>query len=350
MNNLTHQDLWALFKGEVFCSENYKPIPNFNPTKASVSNYIAKQGFKPVYPQDKKFAVILSHDIDFLKPPLSAYISLKKALKFIVLLKIKKGFSYISNYLKYQKANNYSLYPLISFLNDNFLKTTFFFFALNEKDRDFQYYLEEYVDLIYSLKAKGHEIGLHGSIGAHDSFTEIEKQRNKFKTVLGFNPIGYRNHCLKHDSEKSFNILSKGNFSYDATLGFRNFVGFRNGMSYPYNPYCEETQCFLDITEMPLNIMDVAYSKHMKYSHANMVKSAVSIIDEVINNRGVLSILWHHNDFNREKRETLSYLIKYIRSKGGWITNHIDLMHHWSEKEFNKEINKKIIEIKKKVH
>jgi len=339
MSNLSKKNLWALFSGGIYKNKICRPVENYNIREPLVSDYLSKQGFVPDYPGGRKFAVLISHDVDLLNPPVSAWKTSKKVIKNTLCYKFRQSIAHAKNYITYKNPSNYKLDRLFDFLLKENLKTTFFFFALNEKDIDYQYNLEDHEQIIRLLLKNGCEIGLHGSQNACYSYDKILTERDKLKSVLGFMPIGYRNHLLNFDIVNTWKYLENAGFLYDSSLGFNNAIGFRNGMAYPYNPYCENDKRFLGILEFPLNIMDVVFTKQLNYGFNESCRAGIKIIDTVIKQNGVVTLLWHHNKFSGKKKKLLSFLLEYIKNHGGWITTYQEFIKYWLGKNYNNKIN-----------
>ena len=131
-----------------------------------VSSYLLEEGFKPDYPDNKKFAVCISHDIDLL------YAKSKKKKILVELLKCN-----IKNLSKELKRNFLrEIDPELNIKNvykvnqDFNIKSTYFFLSINNKNHvDFNYSLQEIENYFKLLKDSGNEIGLHGSRNAFNN-------------------------------------------------------------------------------------------------------------------------------------------------------------------------------------
>ncbi len=334
----THH-LWNLFLNNIYPDKQYRPVSLYDIQTPEVSEFLLINGFRPKYPGGRRFAVLISHDVDFLNQPFSYWSISKKTIKNALHLKWKRSYNLFKDLVAYTNRNSYELNRLLDFLSERELKSTFYFLALDKHDSEFQYQIEEQEATLQRLLDNGYEIGLHGSQNACYSYDRIAKERDKINSVLGFRPKGYRNHLLNFDVFNTWKYLEKAGFLYDTSLGFNNNIGFRNGMAYPYNPYCELDKRFLEILEIPLNIMDVVFTKQLKYNINDSYKAAIKLIDTVIKQGGVLTLLWHHNLFTGDKKKLLGLLFEYIEYHGGWVTTYQELTSYWLRNNFNKKVN-----------
>ena len=102
-------------------------------------------------------------------------------------------------------------------------------------DRRQEYLFAE--DTLSEVKSTltNNEIGLHGTMpAAFDRDTMAEEFQNLKDADL--QAIGYRNHYLSFDYQKSFALLEQEGFLYDSTLGFWEHIGYRAGISFPFHP------------------------------------------------------------------------------------------------------------------
>ena len=111
------------------------------------------------------------------------------------------------------------------------------------------------------------------------------------------------------DIKNSWNILEKNKIKYDLSLGFPEVMGFRCGICYPFKVFDLKRKKKLNVTEIPLNIMDVTITGYM-IGLENEKKD--KIISDVINNikkyNGILNLLWHNNsyvDYSTDKNVNL---------------------------------------------
>jgi len=296
-----------------------------------VSNYLIKNGLSIQFPDNKKFAVCLTHDIDNIYPPwkhllLSSVYCIKdlnaSGLKSQMLWKFK-GKKY-SPYLNFKK---------IMKLERNFGAKSSFYFITAEKDVNrFRYNIEEINSELGNIVDSGWEVGLHGGYYAYNDLYEVIKEKKKLEKVLGKEVIGYRNHYLRFKVPDSWDILSKAGFKYDTTLGYNDMIGFRNGMCHPFKPINLKDSKEIDILEIPLIIMDGSL-----FSLVNSLEEAWSyvkkLIDTVESTNGVITFLWHNHvfscSFRKEWEMLYNKILSYCYMKNAWMTSGEEIYRWW---------------------
>lgn len=144
------EDLWELFTKK----EEYDPIlldkygrfPYYlssqrNVFDPEVSDFLIKNGLNPEYPEGRKFAVCLTHDIDFVCPGI-----LNTAARTVKAL--KRGQFAQASVLPFSRINK-TWSPLWNFrqimeLEGNYeAKSTFYFLTLDPGNEDFTFSIEE---------------------------------------------------------------------------------------------------------------------------------------------------------------------------------------------------------------
>lgn len=304
--------------------------------------YILKKFSKQrKWPNKSLFAMTISHDIDYwnfwTKDHLKSNIQYnKKRLKeqpFNSLYKI------VGHYLtKKFSYNSTKIIKKIKMMEKKYeANSTFFLLAGSQAlDRRQEYLFDE--KLLNDVKEtlRDNEIGLHGTMtAAFDQDTMNEEYKNL--TNGGFEAIGYRNHYLTFDYQKSFSLLEKAGFKYDATLGFWENIGYRAGISFPFHPFNIKENKPFKILEIPLTVMDTTLfsPKAMKLSARKSFKEIKKHIHNARNNYSHISILWHNTMFDPidypHWAKLYKKILQYAYKKDAWICSLKDLYNFWQE-------------------
>ena len=262
------EKLWNLFvkKNEYFIerpdrySECDSQNKNFNVLQPEISKFLIKNGLKVQYPQKKKFAVCLTHDVDEIYPPFSHML-----LSSLYCIK-NLNFSELKNQLLWRnkgKENSpYLNFKEIIRLEEKYDSKSSFYFLTSDHD----------------LK-------------------KMKKEKNRLEKVLGKEVIGYRNHYLRFKVPDTWELQRKAGFKYDTTFGYNDMIGFRNGMCHPFKPFNLNTNQEINILEIPLIVMDgTLFSLSKSFKEAfETIKRLIDIIEQY---NGVITLLWHSNNFN----------------------------------------------------
>jgi peptidoglycan/xylan/chitin deacetylase (PgdA/CDA1 family) len=334
-----NEELWDLFtKKEEYnltFSDQYERFPYYLSSQRDVfdpkvSGFLVENGLRPEYPDGKKFAVCLTHDIDFVYPE-KMYTIVETAKAFAkgnLIDAVKMPFSRIS-----KKCNPYWNFREIMELEAKYdAKSSFYFLALNPGENDFNYKIEDLEAELKFISDQGWEVGLHGGYESYKSLEDLKEKKYRIEKVLGKQVIGYRNHYLRFKVPDTWELLSKAGFKYDTTFGYHDCAGFRNGLCHPFRPFNRNTGEQIDILELPLIIMDRTLLKdYMRLDVKKAWELIKRLIDKVEQYNGVVTVLYHNNTLNEgENRKCYEKLLKYASSKKAWITSGEEICNWWS--------------------
>ena len=323
-----NNELWDLFTKK----EEYNPLlldvhqrfpyylsKNRTILEPIASKYLIENGLKVEYPEGKKFAVCLTHDIDVVNFPRSnlLYGAAKSLASGKIMNAFKMPFYNINN-----NWNSLCNFKKIMSIEDKYnAKSSFYFLALNKDDLDFNFNIEDLENEIASITENGWEVGLHGGHEAYNNLEEINKEKKNLEKVLGKEVTGYRNHYLRFKVPETWEFVSKSGFKYDTTFGYADCVGFRNGMCHPFKPFNLDTNKEIDILEIPLTIMDSTLFNYMKLDIKGAWDIIKLLIDAVEKYNGVITILWHNTYMINEYLKLYEKILKYCYDKGAWMTS-----------------------------
>jgi hypothetical protein len=156
------------------------------------------------------------------------------------------------------------------------------------------------VNAINSVAERGFENGLHKSISNETFQSELLKMPTKVN--------GNRYHYLKFQLPDAYNKIEEAQLKLDASLGFAEHFGFRNGYGYPFHPYNINNQKPYNFLEVPLNIMDGTFQRYLKIPVDKTADTIIAFLEKN-NENALLSILWHNTFFSNFKYK--GYLNEY---------------------------------------
>jgi peptidoglycan/xylan/chitin deacetylase (PgdA/CDA1 family) len=285
-----------------------------------VSRYLNDKGFKIDYPDGKKFALCLTHDID------KAYISTGR--KLLNLLRGRLGGRSVGECVGDLLSN--------SMLNCNFddimrleegygAKSTFFFLALRQGEKDYNYDVESLQEYTSSILDRGFEVGLHGGWNAYNDRDVIAREKGRLEKALNRKVEGYRNHYLLFDTRTTWKLLEAEGFTYDSTLGYADAIGYRNGLCHPFNPYDTEADKALGIIEMPIAAMDRTLETYNNLKPEEAWERIKSVIDASERYGGVATIIWHNVFMWGDWGKLYEKILSYGKEKGAWMIGGADV-------------------------
>lgn len=331
-------ELWDIFtrKEEYSCqhSEYYKSYyltrdHNYI-VEPSVSKYLVRNGLEVEYPDNKPFAICLTHDVDFIYPPITH--TLASSAYLVKALNMDRLKYNILWRMKGKRSSPYINFKEIMGLEEKYGAKSSFYFMTSDRDVTRPVYdIKDLEDELGYIIDKGFEVGLHGGYYTYDNIEEMKKEKSILENVLGKKIIGYRNHYLLFKVPDTWELLAEAGFRYDTTLGYNNAVGCRNGMCHPFKPYNLITDKEIDILEIPLNIMDSSLFNNIRPIDKAW-EASKNVIDTVEQYHGVVTLLWHNNIFGsaymRDWARLYNRILSYCHSKNAWMTN-AESIYRW---------------------
>lgn len=299
----------------------------------------------PPVPAGYRFAVCLTHDIDFvgirrhkfdhtmagflyratvgaLRDFLSGKQSLRRlaanwcaaaSLPFVYLGWAKDFWLQFDAYLQIEKG----------------LSATYYFIPFKKRPggklavkhpgrRATAYDIADIPELIETLTKEGCEIGVHG-IDAWHSVVQGREELARVAAATGQTEAGIRMHWLLRD-ENTMRVLEEAGYDYDSTLGYNETVGYRCGTSQAFCPPGVRR-----LLELPMHIQDGAlfYPQRLGLSESEAWQRCEALIQNAREFGGTLTVLWHDRSLGPERFWGDFYirLVNRLRSMEVWFAN-----------------------------
>jgi len=157
--------------------------------------------------------------------------------------------------------------------------------------------------LMQRIYVRGHEIGLHPS---YNTFRDVEQTKREFLKLLALvekdgikqNEWGGRQHYLRWDPRKTWQILEDVGLSYDSTLTFADQVGFRCGVCYEFPTYNLVMRNRLNLRERPLVVMDNSLfgQDYMRLDRQAAKLKILEFSRTCKKFNGQFTFLWHNSE------------------------------------------------------
>jgi len=301
-----------------------------------ISRFLVDQGWVPEYPDNKKFAVCLTHDVDEIYPPMQ-HIFLS-SINSLVKCRWKEFSSQWLWKLKGKESSPYWNFRKIMNLERKYnAKSTFYFLATDRDVLRFRYSPDDLKDELGFIHDSGWEIGLHGGYYSYDNSDEIINEKKRIESLIHTEIIGYRSHYLRFKVPDTWKVLIKAGFKYDSTFGYADRVGFRNGICHPFKPYDLNEKRDLNILEIQMNIMETTLFETSR-NYQDAWTRTKQLIDTVIEYNGVITINWHSYIFNcpffAQREQMYKDILEYCFQKNAWLTNGSELLHWWEKNSY----------------
>lgn len=322
--SITHQtDLHDRFefKNSLSSTYNFNDLPLVDEYACLVRDEINKVFSETNY-KERQTKIIPTHDIDVIRRFTTIKVSLKTLFGDIYIYKSFKLF--LSSLISYVKT-------LISSSNDPYLsdiikladisskyglKSEFYFMA-TKSDKFNNGYSPSDLDLLKIfeyLNSKEMIVGIHGGYYTYKDEVIYKTEKSTLESILKRNILYNRQHYLRFDINKTFEVLESAGIKYDSTLGYAEAEGFRAGTCYAFHPYNFKLDKSYSIVERPLIAMDVTLTSNKNYNDVKALESLMRLYNRCKAVGGDFVILWHNNYVSREHKQFNNIYLNFLHS------------------------------------
>ena len=321
-----------------------------------------QEALAPIWPQGKKFAVCLTHDVDLVSSP--AWESQARFLKSRLRI-FPKGKAALKGWLadwarlmvcqtkRIRDKGDAGFFEPWLELEDSFgFRSTFFFFpdqATRYHWRDGAWYRYQdtlpfegrrvtVTELMRELAARGWEVGLHATYESFADPAELKKQKEQLERAINLPVASIRQHGLHFDIAKTPKAQSEAGFKFDSTYGFNRIVGFRNGLALPFYHYDLEADTPLPILQIPLHIQDGALLRqdNLDLAPELALRRTLELIEKVEKVNGLITLLWHPNVYDNNNYPgwfwVYGEVLKYLATRDAWMAPVRDIGNWWKQR------------------
>ena len=273
---------------------------------------------------EEKSSVFLSHDIDAVN---SAWLEDGK-----VALKKGRLLTFLKE-MKNQITGNpawFNFKEIVDLEKEYGARSTFFWIPTDKaipgvgKNADYQIKSLKMRTELEELSSMGATHGVHKSIDDSSIKEEVDQ--------LGLDINANRYHYLKFSFDDLITELNASGLKMDASLGYAEVYGFRNGYSLPFIPFDIDNMRSSSFVEVPLAIMDATFSRYQKMDGQKATEEILSFIKEHEKN-AVISVLWHNTHFTDLKYEgypaVYTHILQYLQENEMVSVSPLDIINKY---------------------
>ncbi len=280
-----------------------------------VSRIVENEGhfaLKRRWPNGAPYAACVTHDVDNVRRPLRHILSIRSRFTSGDLLLAILGLRSLYNNIR-----------LVSRMErDRGLRGSFYVLTSN-------YELGSIADTLNEARSAGWEVGLHGEFGTHDSAEKLKEDIARFSGSLGFQPAGVREHFLRFDYSKTWQIMNYAGLSYDATVGTRDKLGFRLGLCAPFHPP-DTNWVPMRILEIPLVLMDTTLWGYLKVGEDEGLADARNLLSSVARAGGLFTLLWHQESVRMKGGRIFPRVLDLLAQPGTYVDTSAGIAKWWN--------------------
>lgn len=263
--------------------------------------------YTPFWPDGKKFAVCLTHDIEDIRRWNKR--NYREELKTIIRTK------------SLNLTLDYWIFPKVCAIeNERGVSSTFYFLPHRYDIKALHF------SRLFNRLKNCCEVGLHVE-GTH-----IEMGKQVLEKTCKTDVLGVRHHFLQLNNPKDFTLHEKIGIKYDSSLGFAEHPGYRSGFAFPYYPYNPVKDMQFNVLELPLNIMDTSLIYYQQLSPRAMWRMIEQLLITTLNYASCLVVLWHESSFvNPVYIKIYAKILDWIRNNEGIGLSGKQLFNWWTK-------------------
>ena len=257
------------------------------------------------------FSVKLSHDIDYIRSYLTykkvirslrnALLKKRDLLQFLQVLKnVVWQVSYPSKSPYYQRIR-----WLAQMSQQHNLESVFNFITadptpMNRQKYDLSSRLMQ--QCLRDLRELGAEIGLHAGYDTFNDPDKLKQEKTRLEKFLGSQKkaSGGRQHYLRFQVPETWRYWEQADLSYDSTMSYAAYEGFRCGTCHPFRPFDIELDRTLDLMELPLIIMDQTLRNYRMMTPEQGERRIIELAQKCKQVEGIFTMLWHNTSLDGE--------------------------------------------------
>lgn len=256
-------------------------------------------------PQAPAFRIHLSHDMDHVYRPASAFKALKTLAADLLVERSAAHFAEDGASL----LRGEGVYPMRSAAEAlaqasqrNGLSSTFYFMAAKPSRYDEGYDIAGPAvrSLLGRLRERGFEIGLHPG---YDSLNDVERlveEKQRLEAALGAPCTAVRQHYLRLTVPHTWAAWEQAGFRTDSSMTFSGHEGFRCGTCWRFPLFDVLQNRVLGVEEIPLVVMDGSLRQYRNLTIAAGRARILQLARRCKAVNGTFTLLWHNTSLIRD--------------------------------------------------
>lgn len=298
---------------------------------------------RPEWLHGKEYAVVLSHDVDFI--PANQLEIIKQGVKTLGrhLVRERSPLEAIRAGVGLSKAvifgrDPYGCLPeMIAKEKSLGVQASYQVAVGHRHPVDVNYRIEDdrTRDYLRVITENDFDLCLHGSYRSTEDPKWYAEEVELLSERLG-RPLGSRQHFLSFDYDALFEIQEKSGIQFDMSMGFPDYIGPRAGFSFPYFPWNIEQDRPYNVLEISLFLMDVTLRSYMGLRSDDAFALISKTLNTLRRKHGGVSVVWHPIVFGNARDpgygDLFWQLVDRVNSTNGWATDGRTINRYWRQR------------------
>jgi hypothetical protein len=301
--------------------------------------------FSPLWPEQKQYAVALSHDVDY--PEMNKAI---EVLRYLVSYRLQSRLSKIGDILQ-NRETFWKFMDWLELEQRYQVKSSFYFcgfqgslfrYLFKTPDPFYDVTHKPYREIISYIDSQGFEVGMHSSYLAYRSVEQSLREKQRVEESLGKPVWGNRQHYWHlnpNNPVETAIIHNKIGLLYDSSISYSKHSGFRYSICSPFHFYDPVGKKPIPTLQLPPTSMDNHLFGHNKYSNFPTYQSHIdALLEAVRTHEGVLVVDYHvrtlNSTFYPGWKESYEYLLQRITASADFYCDTpLNIAEYWLQRE-----------------
>ena len=308
----------------------------------------------PRWPQGKRYAVVLTHDVDavHIGAPMELLTNLAKAVTRRRLAAVQMVLSGLLHLGRPARNPLQAFGRWAAWERARGLRSAFYLFLrpntvrrhLNDCKSDVRRHGADW-EAISAMSAEGWEFAVHAPIHAKTSSDALAYAKRWVEERLEAPVFGLRHHYWAldwHRPHLTFRRHADAGFSYDTSIAWRDAAGFRAGTCLPYAPFDPERDEAVPMLELPTCLMDGHILPHplepVRPQRSEAISTGRRILETVRRHGGVGILDWHQETacgrfgYGLHVDVLDEVLVPVLAGGEAWLATPQEVCRHWSRR------------------
>jgi len=198
------------------------------------------------------------------------------------------------------KNDPYDTYPYLHKVQKEKGVESIYFFLLGDRggfDKNVPHTSKELQQLINEVATYA-EVGIHPSYGSYLNPRQLEKEKERLKSITNKEVQLSRKHFLKLSIPQTYRNLEKAGISHDYTMGYADNVGFRASICTPFTFFDVIQNKELNLIIHPFAYMDGTLNEYLELSIEKAKDKVAELKEQVKEVGGEFIGVWHNETVN----------------------------------------------------
>ncbi|HEX3868443.1 MAG TPA: polysaccharide deacetylase family protein [Gemmatimonadaceae bacterium] len=190
-------------------------------------------------------------------------------------------------------------------------------------------------EMLRRIAESGWEVGVHGSFHSALDATILRDEREQIERAIGADVRSVRQHYLHYDAARTPAVQYAAGLYVDSTLGFNGGIGFRSGTALPYWCWDWSEGDELPLLEIPQHVMDGAVFRDFAPGGADDgLARVLRLVDDVQAVGGCLTLNWHPEYLNHSRYwDMYVAVLEHAHRRNAWGCSVRDIYDWWLRRD-----------------